>query len=139
MLSDFQKARGEMSEELKDRLAKEVKEIETYVANKLKEFNKAHTDMSKELKKELNDYVMGIVRETKKLLKEYGSNMEQAKKAWNNMSATIAKARKAGFVMPKIDAGEKVTTAKQATRKAQGKKKSAKKSKSKKRNVPVGV
>jgi len=139
MLSDFQKARGEMSEELKDRLAKEVKEIETYVANKLKEFNKAHTDMSKELKKELNDYVMGIVRETKKLLKEYGSNMAQAKKAWNNMSATITKARKAGFVMPKVDVGEKVTTVKQATHKAQGKKKSAKKSKRNRQKAHAGV
>jgi len=139
MLSDFQKARGEMSEELKDRLAKEVKEIETYVANKLKEFNKAHTDMSKELKKELNDYVMGIVKETKRLLKEYSSDMAQASKTWKNMSATMAKARKVGFMMPKIDAGEKVSTVKQAAHKAQGKKRSTQKSKSGRKKAHAGA
>jgi len=130
MLDSFQKARNEMSEELKDRLAKEVKEIETYVANKLKEFDKTHADMSKELKKELNGYVMGIVKETRGFLKECGSNMAQARKAWQSMSATLAKARKAGF---KIDAGKKVTTV------GQGNKRNAKKSKSRKQPVPAGV
>ena len=58
--------------------------------------------------------------------------MAQAKKAWKNMSAALARARKAGF-MPEIDAGQKVRTAKQAARKpkAQGKKKTTAKSKSK--------
>jgi rubrerythrin len=139
MLHGFQKARNEMSEELKDRLAKEVKEIETYVANKLKEFNKDHADMSEELKKELNGYVMGIVKETRMFLKECGSNMAQARKAWQSMSATMAKARKAGFPMPEIDAGERVTTVKQATRKAQGKKKTSPKSKGGRQKVGVGV
>jgi len=139
MLDGFQKARSEMSEELKDRLAKEVKEIETYVANKLKEFNKAHADMSEELKKELNNYVMGIVKETKKLLKEFSSNMAQASKTWKSMSATMAKARKAGFMMPEIDAGEKVSTVKQAARKAQGKKRSTPKSKSSRQKAHAGV
>jgi len=120
-------------------IQKAIKEIETFVAKKLKEFDKAHADMSKALKKELNDYVMGIVRETKKLLTEYSSDMAQAKQAWNGMSATMAKARKAGFPIPKVEAGEKVTTVKQATRKAQSKKKTAKKSKSKKRKVHAGV
>jgi len=129
MLDGFQKARNEMSEELKDRLAKEVKEIETYVANKLKEFNKAHTDMSEELKKELNSYVMGIVKETRGFLKECGSGMAQARKAWQSMSATMAKTRKVGFISPEIYAGEKVSTVKQATRKAQGKKRSTSKQK----------
>jgi len=139
MLNGFQKARSEMSEELKDRLAKEVKEIETYVANKLKEFNKAHADMSEALKKELNDYVMGIVKETQKLLKEYGSDMAQAKKAWKEMCAILAKARKTGFMMPEIDAGEKVTTAKQATHKAQGKKKTSTKGKGSRQKAHAGV
>ena len=113
-------------------IQKSIKEIETYVANKLKEFNKDHADMSEELKKELNGYVMGF-------LKECGSNMAQARKAWQSMSATMAKARKAGFPMPKIDAGEKVTTVKQATRKAQGQKKTSPKSKAGRQKVGVGV
>jgi len=137
MLDGFQKARNEMSEELKDRLAKEVKEIETYVANKLKEFDKTHADMSKELKKELNGYVMGIVKETRGFLKECGSNMAQARKAWQSMSATMAKARKAGFMMPKIDAGKKVTTVKQAIGKGKGAKRAGKKSS--KQTVDVGI
>jgi len=102
MLSDFQKARGEMSEELKDRLAKEVKEIETYVANKLKEFNKAHAGMSKELRKDLADYAAGIAREMKKVLTEYSSDMAQAKKAWKQMCATLAKARKAELILAQL-------------------------------------
>ena len=124
MMSDIQKA---------------IKDIETHVANKLKEFNKAHANMSVELKKELNSYVMGIVKETQKLLKEYSSDIAQAKKVWKGMNATMAKARKAGFMMPEVDAGQKVTTAKQAARKAQGKKKSPQKSKNSRKKVAVGV
>jgi len=139
MLSGFEKARGEMSEELKDRLAKEVKEIETYVAKKLKEFNTAHADMSEALKKELNGYVMGIVKETRGFLKEIGSDMSQARKAWQGMSATLARSRKAGFPMPKIAAGKKTTTVRQATHKAQGKKKTSTKSKGSRQKVEVGV
>jgi len=139
MISGFQADRSKMSKELKNQLAKEVKEIEIYVANKLKEFNKAHADMSEELKKELNNYVMGIVKETQKLLKEYSSDMTQAGKTWKSMSATMAKSRKAGFMMPNIDAGEKVTTVKQATRKAQGKKKTSTKGKSSRQKAHAGV
>jgi len=157
MVKNIQKAHKEMASELEANLEKgeterlkdfkkmmadiqkAIKEIETFVANKLKEFDEAHADMSAELKKELNSYVMGIVKETQKLLKEYSSDMAQAKKAWNGMSATMAKARKAGFPMPKIDAGEKVSTVKQATRKAQGKKKTSTKSKSSRQKVAVGV
>jgi len=130
MLSGFEKDRGKMSKELKDKLAKEVKEIELYVAKKLKEFNNDHADMSEALKKELNGYVMGIVKETRGFLKECGSEMSQARKAWQGMSATMAKARKAGF---KIDAGKKVTTV------GQGKKRNARKSKSSRQKVGVGV
>jgi hypothetical protein len=63
--------------------------------------------------------------------------MAQAKKAWKNMSATLTRARKAGFMMPQVDAGERVRTVKQATHKAQGKKRSTQKSSS--RKVAVGV
>jgi hypothetical protein len=125
-----------MSEELKDKLAKDVKEIETYVANKLKEFDDAHADMSEELKKDLAKYVGGIVSETRKFLKECGSDMAQARKAWKDMSATMAKLRKSG-VMPRIQASEKVSTVGQAIGK--GKKKGVKKTKSSKQTVPAGV
>ena len=130
-LKDFQKMMSDIQ--------KDMKEIETFVANKLKEFDAAHADMSEDLKKDLATYVEGIVKETKKLLNECGSDMAQAKKAWSGMSGTLAKARKAGFMMPKIDAGEKVTTVKQATRKAQGKKKTSRKSESSKQKVSAGV
>jgi DNA-binding ferritin-like protein len=129
-LKDFQKMMSDIQ--------KDIKEIETFVARKLKEFDAAHADMSEDLKKDLAKYVEGIVKETKKLLNECGSDMAQAKKAWSGMSATMAKARKAGFMMPKIDAGEKVTTVKQATRKAQGKKTSPK-SEGSKQKVSAGV
>ena len=121
-LKDFQKTMSDIQ--------KDIKEIETYVANKLKEFNKDHADMSEALKKELNGYVMGIVKETRGFLKECSSEMAQARKAWQSMSATMAKARKAGF---KIDAGKKVTTV------GQGNKRNAKKSKSSRHPVHAGV
>jgi uncharacterized protein YukE len=130
-LKDFQKMMSDIQ--------KAIKEIETFVANKLKEFDKAHADMSEELKKDLADYTAGIVKETKNLLKEISSGMAQARKAWRGMSATMTKARKAGFPMPEINAGKKVTTVKQATRKARGKKKTSTKSKSSRQKVGAGV
>lgn len=103
MLSTSEKARGKMSKELADRLAKEIKDIQSQVEN--------------------------LLDEADKLMSEYSSDMAQAKKAWTDMSATLTKARRAGFG---IDAGEKVTTVRQATRKTQGKQKApAKNAKSK--------
>lgn len=133
MLSSFEKQRNEMSKELKDKLAKEISEIEHYVANKLKEFNNAHADMSEELRKDLAKYVEGIVSETRKLLREYGSDMAQARKVWRQLCATMAKARKGG-VMPKIEAGEDVSTVEQAVRKSR-----SKKGKSSRKKVEAGV
>lgn len=127
MLSSFEKDRSQMSKELKNKLAKETKEIETFAATKLKEFDAAHTDMSEELKKDLNNHVMGIVKETRKFLRECSSDMAQARKAWKSMSTTVSKVRKAGFMMPNIEAKEKVTTVEQAISRGKGKKKAAKK------------
>jgi hypothetical protein len=73
------------------------------------------------------------------MMSEYSADMAQAKKAWKNMSAALARARKAGFMIPEIDAGEKVSTVKQATRKAQNRKKTAPKRKSSKQKVEAGV
>jgi hypothetical protein len=63
--------------------------------------------------------------------------MAGAKKAWKNMSATLTRERKAGFMMPHVGAGERVRTVKQATHKAQGKKRITKKRSS--RKIAVGV
>jgi uncharacterized protein YukE len=154
IIKGFQKGHKGMADELKASLEKgetgrlkdfesmmadirkAIKEIETFVANKLKEFDDAHTGMSEELKKELTEYVAGIVRETRKFLKECGSDTAQARKAWKGMSATMAKLRKSG-VIPSIEASEKVTTVGQAIGKA--KKKGVKKSKSSKQPVSAGV
>jgi len=115
-LNDFQKMMAD--------IRKDIKEIETFVANKLKEFDAEHADMSEELKN---------------LLKEISSDMAQARKVWQGMSATMAKARKAGFMMPEVDAGQKVRTVKQAMHKAQGKKKTSPKSEDSGKKVGVGV
>jgi len=118
-LKDFQKMMSDIQ--------KDIKEIETFVANKLKEFDAAHADMSEDLKKDLAKYVEGIVKETTRFLKECGSDMAEARKAWKGMSAALAKARKSGLVIPEIETGQKVTTVEQAISKGKGKKKVAQK------------
>jgi hypothetical protein len=113
MLDSFQKERKHMSKELRDKLTKEISDIETEVE--------------------------GILGDADKLMGEFSADMAGARKAWQSMSATMARARKAGFPMPGIDAGKKVTTVKQATRKARGKKKTSTKSKSNKQKAEAGV
>jgi ABC-type transporter Mla subunit MlaD len=103
-LSGFEKDRGKMSKELKDKLAREVKDIQAQVER--------------------------ILDEADKLVGGFNADMAQARKAWQSMSATMARARKVGF---KIDAGKKVTTV------GQGKKRNAKKSKSNRHPVHAGV
>jgi len=85
-------------------IKKGIKEIETYVANKLKEFSDAHADMSEKLKKDLAKYVAGIVSETKKLLGEYKSDMKKTRGAWQGMSKTLNKERKSRIGVPKVKA-----------------------------------
>ncbi len=104
-----------MSKELKDKLAKEVEEIETYIKNKLKEFHDAHADMSEELKKDLAKYVSGIVSGTKKLLGEYSSDMKKASAAWQGMTATLGKKR---GLKPKVKAEVKVRPVEEAIEEA---------------------
>jgi gas vesicle protein len=113
MLKTFQTDHGKMSEDLKETLAKAVKEIETYVKRRLKEFDTTHAEMSDALKKSLAKYVSDIVSGVKKLLGEYSSDMEKARAAWQGMAASLAKSRKGG-VMPRIEAGEKVATVEEA-------------------------
>ncbi len=117
MVSGFQKDRGKMSKELKSRLAKEVKEIETYIGKKLKEFDEAHAEMSEQQKKDLAKFVSGMTSEVKRLLTGYRKDNNGASHAWKGMAATLAKARKGGPVMPRIEAGERVTTVEEAVEK----------------------
>lgn len=83
MLSSIEKDRGRMSKDLKGKLVKEIKDIQTEVKR--------------------------ILNEADKLVGEYSSEMAHAKKAWKDMSTTLAKLRKSG-VIPRIEAREKVTT-----------------------------
>jgi hypothetical protein len=117
MMSGFQKDRGKMSKELKSRLAKGPKEIETYIENRLQEFDEAHTEMSEQQKKDLAKFVSGMTSEVKRLLAGYRNDINGASRAWKGMAATLAKARKGGPVMPRIEAGERVTTVEKAVEK----------------------
>lgn len=83
MLKGFRNDRDAMSERLKNRLAKERKEIKTYTKD--------------------------IVSSAKNLLGEYRSDIRKASTAWRNMASTLARARKKG-VMARSEAGEKMTT-----------------------------
>lgn len=86
MIERFQKEHKVMADELRENLEKgeadrlktfndmmgnihqDINQIETYVANKLKEFSDAHVGMSEELKKMLANYVADMVKATKKLM-----------------------------------------------------------------------
>jgi len=137
MVHQFHKENMQMSREQAKNLAGFVNGLVSSVGSMLDSFQKDHNQMSKEMKakltreiKDIQAEVERILSDADKLVGEFGVDMSQAKKAWKNMSAALARARKAGFMMPEINAGEKVRTVKQATRKAQGKKRSAHKSKS---------
>jgi len=124
MMKGIRKAHKEMAGNLKESLEKGetdrlksfkvmmgdidkgIKDIETYVTNKLKEFSDAHADMSEELKKDLAKYVSGIVSGTKKLLSEYGSDMKKAANAWQGMSKTLVSARKGRAVVLEVEEEE---------------------------------
>ncbi len=133
MVHEFHKDNRQMGKEQAKSLSDFVNKLTDEVGSMLGSFEKDHTQMSKELKsklareiKDIQTQVERILDEADKLVGEYSSDMARAKKAWKDMSVTLAKARKSG-VMPTIEAKEQVTTVKQATRKAQGKKKTSRK------------
>jgi len=145
MIQQFHKDNTQMSREQAKNLADFVNDLVTGVGSMLDGFQKDHKHMSKELKaklareiKDIETEVERILGDADKLVGEFNTDMTQAKKAWKGMSATLAKLRKSG-VMPRIEAGKKVTTVKQATRKAQGKKKTSTKSKSRGQKAHAGV
>jgi ElaB/YqjD/DUF883 family membrane-anchored ribosome-binding protein len=144
MVEQFHKDNMQMSREQAKNLADFVNNLVTGVGSMLDSFQKDHKHMSKELRakltreiKDIEAEVERILGDADKLIGEFSAGMAQAKKAWKSMSAALARARKAGFIMPEIDAGQKVRTVKQATSKAQGKKRSTQKSSKQKANVGV--
>jgi len=152
MVKEFHKNNRQMSQEQAKKLSDFVNGLSNEVGSMLDGFHKDRKTMAKELKnklgmeiKDIQKQVGNILDEADKFVGECRSDMAQARKAWKDMCAALAKARKGGFAMPEVNAGQKVTTAKQAARKAQGKKKTAskpkakKKSVSKKRKVHAGV
>jgi Zn-dependent oligopeptidase len=107
----------------------DINQIETYVANKLKEFSDAHAGMSEELKKMLANYVADMVKATKKLMgdiqkrqKERNAEVadlleafktEREKMAANWQALTVKMAKKRG-IKPKVEAEVKVRPVKEA-------------------------
>jgi ElaB/YqjD/DUF883 family membrane-anchored ribosome-binding protein len=143
MVQQFHKDNVQMSKEQAKNLADFVNNLVSSVGSMLDSFQKDHNRMSKELKSKLTKEIKDIQTEVErilgdadKLVGEFSDGMAEAKKAWKNMSAALSRARKAGF---KINAGEKVSTVKQAAHKAHSRKKSAPKSKSRKQEVETGV
>ena len=143
-LKEFQKNHQQMSKEQARSLSDFVKNLANDIGSMLGSFEKDREKMSKELKnklareiKDIRTQVERILDEADKLMGEYSSDIDQARKSWKAMCGTLAKARKSGLVMPKIETREKVTTVGQAINK--GKKRTAKKSESNRQTVHAGV
>jgi len=143
-LKEFQKNHQQMSKEQARSLSDFVKNLANDIGSMLSSFEKDRDKMSKELKnklareiKDIQAEVKRILNEADKLVGEYSSDIAQARKSWKAMCGTLAKARKSGLVMPKIEGREKVTTVGQAINK--GEKRTAKKSESNRQTVHAGV
>ena len=143
-LKEFQKNHQQMSKEQARSLSDFVKNLANDIGSMLGSFEKDREKMSKELKnklareiKDIQTQVEGILDEADKLMGEYSSDIDQARKSWKAMCGTLAKARKSGLVMPKIETREKVTTVGQAINR--GKKRTAKKSESNRQTVHAGI
>jgi len=114
----------------------DINQIETYVANKLKEFSDAHAGMSEELKKMLAQYVADMVKATKNLMGDiqkrqkertaeiadlnaevadlldaFKTEREKMAANWQALTATMAKKR---GIKPKVEAEVKVRPVKEA-------------------------
>jgi uncharacterized protein YukE len=147
MIERFQKEHKAMADELRENLEKgeadrlktfndmmgnihqDINQIETYVANKLKEFSDAHAGMSEELKKMLAQYVDDMVKATNKLmgdiqkrqkernaevadlLEAFKTEREKMAANWQALTATMAKKR---GIKPKVEAEVKVKTVEEA-------------------------
>ena len=88
--------------------------------------------MSDELRKFLAKFASDMVKETKKLLSEYGDDMEKAASSWQSMASTMARKRSG---KPLVSAAAKAMTVGEAVGKSSKKRKTttAKKTGGKKR------
>jgi hypothetical protein len=147
MVQQFHKDNVQMSKEQAKNLADFVNGLVTDVGSMLDNFQKDRKHMSKELRdkltreiKDIQAEVEKILGDADKLIGEFSDGMAEAKRAWKNMSTALSKARKAGFIMPEIGAGDKATTVKHAAHKVHSRKKTtAQKSKSRKQEVETGI
>lgn len=151
MIERFQKEHKAMADELRENLEKgeadrlktfndmmgnihqDINQIETYVANKLKEFSDAHAGMSEELKKMLANYVADMVKATKNLMSDIQNRQkernaevadlletfktEREKMAANWQALTTTMAKKRG-IKPKVEAEVKVRPVEEAIEEA---------------------
>jgi wobble nucleotide-excising tRNase len=136
MVQQFHKENTQISKEQAKNLADFVSGLVSNVGSMLDGFQKDHAHMSKEMKakltreiKDIQAEVERILGDADKLMGEFSADMAGVKKAWQGMSAVLARSRKSGFVK----AGVKVSTV------SQGRKKNAKKSKSSRQKVGAGV
>ena len=146
MVQQFRKDNVQMSKEQAKNLAVFVNNLVAGVGSMLDGFQKDHTHISRELRDKLAREIGDIQRDVERILEDadtlvgqFGADMTRAKRAWKSMSAALTRARKAGLITPEIDAEERVTTAKQATREAPSKKRTCAKSKVNRRKVGSGV
>ncbi len=131
-LTGFRKNHQQMSKEQSRHLAGFVQGLAQDVTSMLHRFEKEREHMSKELAERLAKEITDIKAAVEQILKDTGcfmdeqrSDMAKARQAWRNMSATIGKARKAGFTTPAVEAKPKARAAKRATGKTRGKKSTA--------------
>lgn len=106
-------------------IKKEIKDIENYIAKRLKEFSDAHADMSEQQKKDLASYVEGVASEVKSLLNGYNAEMVKAKSAWEGIASALNKSRKSGKLA--VSASTEVKTVEEAVKKPKKKKSKKKK------------
>ena len=146
MVQRFRKDNVQMSKEQAKSLAAFVNNLVAGVGSMLDGFQKDHAHISGELRDKLAREISDIQRDVERILEDadtlvgqFGADMTRARKAWQGMSAALARVRKAGLLTPEIDAAERVTTVKQAAREAPGKKRTSAKSKGSRRKVGSNV
>jgi ribosomal protein S8 len=94
-----------------DGIKKDVKDIETYIRDYLREFNKSHSDMSAKQKRDLSVFMNHLVSNTGNLLKEFSEDNKKMAASWRAMTAILAKKRGLGSI---VSAASEVMTVKEA-------------------------
>jgi hypothetical protein len=95
-MKDFKELKACIQEVLRG-VEKSVKDIKTYVANKLEEFSGARADMSRELKNDLAKYVADVEKATRAVLDEartrvdgFADERKVMSGDWRGMAAAMA-------------------------------------------------